>query len=370
MNFKIKRTRLLKALENVNRAVSSKNPLPVLTGIKFETRKDGLVLTGSNSDITIQTKITEDLDIIETGGIVLSARYILEIIKKIESDYIHVFILDGNLTRIEGADSKFDLNGTDVADYPNIELRKQGQLLSINSIILKNSIEQTLFATSDKETRPVLTGVNIEANGNVLKFIATNSFRLARKVIEIDNDLSFNIIVPKKSLLEVERIIDKDEMIEIYISDRRLLIIIDDIYIQTRLIDGRFPDTNRIIPTEFNSTLTSKSSYLLNAIDRASLITSEQKTIINLKMSSDQVILTSYSKEIGSLKENLNDCFYEGKPLNLSFNARYMAEAIRYINSEKIIIEFTSELKPMIVKAMDQNDVIQLILPVRTQSNM
>ena len=122
MNFKIKRLKLLNALAKATKAVSIRSPLPVLTGIKFDLQDDCLILTGSDSDITIQTKIEkdEDLTIYQTGGVVLNSRYILDIVRKIDSDEIKIEILDGALTRISGATSKFDLNGTDVLDYPRI----------------------------------------------------------------------------------------------------------------------------------------------------------------------------------------------------------------------------------------------------------
>ena len=220
MNFKIKRLELLNALTKVSRAVSIKSPLPVLTGIKFDLKEDELILTGSDSDITIQTSIQDHIDIIEPGSVVLSSKYILEIIKKIDSEDVHIFIVDGTLTRIEGANSRFDLNGTSYIDYPRIDLNKTGVNLQMKSIDLKEAIEQTSFATSEKETRPVLTGVNFKAKDHVLECIATDSYRLAKRILNIDSDISFNIIIPKKSLIEISRIIEKDELIDLYVSDR------------------------------------------------------------------------------------------------------------------------------------------------------
>ena len=140
MNFKIKRTVLLNALSKVSRAVSLKSPLPVLTGIKFDLKDDQLILTGSDSDITIQTTIDEDIEIINPGSVVLSSKYILEIIRKIDSELVHIYIVDGTLTRIEGSGSRFDLNGTSYVDYPRIDLNKSGVYLQIKSLYLKQAI--------------------------------------------------------------------------------------------------------------------------------------------------------------------------------------------------------------------------------------
>ena len=366
MNFKIKRLELLNALTKVSRAVSIKSPLPVLTGIKFDLKEDKLILTGSDSDIRIQTSIQDHIDIIEPGSVVLSSKYILEIIKKIDSEDVHIFIVDGTLTRIEGANSRFDLNGTSYIDYPRIDLNKTGVNLQMKSIDLKEAIEQTSFATSEKETRPVLTGVNFKAKDHVLECIATDSYRLAKRILNIDSDISFNIIIPKKSLIEISRIIEKDELIDLYVSDRKVLFVFDHVLIQTRLIDGTFPDTSRLIPDSFDYSMSIDSTSLLNSIDRASLLTNEQTNIVKLTMNQDTVILSSFSQEIGSVEENLSRAFYKGEPLKISFSARYLTDAIKSINGQKVRVLFTGEMKPFIIKDFEREDIIQLVLPVRT----
>lgn len=366
MNFKIKRTILLNALSKVSRAVSIKSPLPVLTGIKFELKENELILTGSDSDITIQTIIKDGIEVIEPGSVVLSSRYILEIVKKIDSESVHIYIVDGTLTRIEGSGSKFDLNGTSYIDYPRIDLKENGSHFEMKSTDLKQAIEQTSFATSEKETRPVLTGVNFKAKDRTLECIATDSYRLAKRILNIDSDITFNIIIPKKSLIEISRIIEKDENIDLYVSDRKVLFIFDTLKIQTRLIDGTYPDTSRLIPDEFGYSMSVDSTSLLNSIDRASLLSNEQTNIIKLSMSEDNVIISSHSQEIGSVEENLSRAFFKGEPLSISFSAKYLNDAIKSINGDKVRLLFTGEMRPFIIKDFEKEDIMQLVLPVRT----
>ncbi len=366
MNFKIKRLVLLNALMKVSKAVSMKSPLPVLTGIKFDLKEEQLILTGSDSDITIQTHIENDIEIIEKGSVVLSSKYILDIIRKIDSEIVHIHIVDGTLTRIEGNHSKFDLNGTSSIDYPRIDLSQNGVHLEMKSSDLKTAIEQTSFATSEKETRPVLTGVNFKAKDHVLECIATDSYRLAKRILTIDSSVTFNIIIPKKSLTEISRIIEKDEMIDLYVSDRKVLFVFDSVIIQTRLIDGAYPDTGRLIPTSFDYSMSVDSQTLLSSIDRASLLSNEQTNIIKLSMNEDTVILSSFSQEIGSVEENLSKAFYKGNPLSISFSAKYLTDAIKSINGSKVRVLFTGEMRPFIIKDLEKEDVIQLVLPVRT----
>ena len=236
----------------------------------------------------------------------------------------------------------------------------------MKSTDLKEAIEQTSFATSEKETRPVLTGVNFKAKDHVLECIATDSYRLAKRILNIDSDVSFNIIIPKKSLIEISRIIEKDELIDLYVSDRKVLFVFDHVLIQTRLIDGTFPDTGRLIPDSFDYSMSIDSTSLLNSIDRASLLTNEQTNIVKLTMDQDHVILSSFSQEIGSVEENLSRAFYKGEPLKISFSAKYLTDAIKSINGQKVRVLFTGEMRPFIIKDFEREDIIQLVLPVRT----
>lgn len=368
MNFKIKRTTLLHSLSKTTKAVSIRSPLPVLTGIKFDLQTDQLILTGSDSDITIQTTIekNEDLEIYEVGSVVLSAKYILEIVRKIDSEWISIEIIDGLLTRIEGSNSEFNLNGTNTIDYPRIDLSKSGTHFLLNSLMLKEIISQTKFAASDKETKPILTGINFKAKDGFLECVATDSYRLAKKIVPLEKDVSFNITIPQKSLDEISKIIEKDISIDVYVSDRKVLFIFDSNIIQTRLIDGSYPDTSRLIPTDELYKLEVDATLLLTAINRVSLLSNEQNNIIKLELSSEKVVLSSFMQEIGSVEENLIDAFYKGEPLQISFSSKYASEAIRSFNATKIRISFTGTMKPFIIKELDQENVIQLVLPVKT----
>ena len=185
-------------------------------------------------------------------------------------------------------------------------------------------------------------------------------------IISIDEDVTFNITIPKLSLDEISKIIEKDELIELYVSERKVLFVFDKNIIQTRLIDGSYPDTARLIPLEFGYELDINRADLLNAIDRVSLLLNEQNNIVKLDMSNEQVILSSYQQEIGSVEENLASSFYKGEPLTISFSCKYASDAIKSFSGDKIKILFTGEMKPFIVKDFDSDELLQLVLPVRT----
>ncbi|WP_455677913.1 DNA polymerase III subunit beta, partial [Sharpea azabuensis] len=286
----------------------------------------------------------DDIEIIETGSVVLSSKYILEIVRKIASDTISFEILDGALTRIDGGSSQFNLNGTPAFDYPRIDFAKKGILLQADSAILKRLIEETSFATSENETRPVLTGVNFHAANNQLTCIATDSYRLAQASSPLSEETVFDI----------------------YVEDKKVLFIIDDYMVLSRLIDGTFPDTSRLISDYYDFEMTVSSTALLGAIDRTTLLSDEAKNLVTLTMNPDRVLMTSNSQEVGSVEEDLPKAFYKGDPLNISFSGKYLSDAIRSINSDKVKLEFSGPMRPFIVKDLEKDDNIQVVLPVRT----
>ena len=373
MNFRISKRVFYGALAAVSRAIAANSPLPWLTGIKIDVKENEIYLTGSDSDISIQRILKKEgsdfvMDIRETGSIVIEAKYILEIVRKIDADEIELEVMDGLLTKISGHSAEFNINGMKASEYPSIDFSKPTKQFEIDADILLKTITQTGFATSDKETRPVLTGVNFKCDGAKLECVATDSYRLAKKTVLLEGENHFNITIPAKSLGEVAKTIEREGKVQICVSDKKAQFWIDSTVIQTRLIDGLYPETGRLIPTEFLYELTLDARDMLNAIDRASFIKSEGISIIKLSANSSEVIISSKSQEVGSSMEKLDVIQYNGKPLEISFSGRYVFDAIRVLAGSVVKIEFSGEMKPFVIRNVDDDSILQLILPVRTYS--
>lgn len=370
MHFRVSKKEFYNALQTVARAISSYSPLPALSGIKFEVLEDCMYLTGSDSDVSIQTRLTNTksylLDIKKTGNIAIEAKYILDIVRKIDAEIIEIEILEHSLTKISGNTAEFIINGMNASEYPLIDFFKPEQTFTMDAEVLKNAISQTSFAASDKETRPVLTGVNLACINNKIEMVATDSYRLARKILHIDNSLQFNITIPAKSLNEVSKTIDHEGMMEIAVSDKKVQFIIDETIIQTRLIDGAYPETSRLIPDHYDFTLVVDAKEMLGAIDRASFIKSDGVSIIKLSLSELQSILSSKAVEVGSSTEELKSADYHGHALEISFNGRYVFDAIKAIGGTMVKFSFCGEMKPFVITSMEDETIIQLVLPVRT----
>ncbi len=380
MYFKISRKEFLAALQTVSRAISNTTPLPLLTGIKIEVNENSICLTGSDADISILKTIYTNndnyvLDIRETGAVVIKQEPIINIVSKMDAEEIEVEIVDGYQTRFTGRSVVQNVSGMNVNEYPKIDFSKPEKTFSLDPITLMKIITQTTFATSDKETRPVLTGVNFKANGNVLECVATDSYRLAKKVINLEEAIEFNVTLPARSLREISKssselskTLDNNEKVEISIDNKKAQFRIGDTLIQTRLIDGNYPETGRLIPTEFKNELVVDARDLLNAIDRASFIKTDGVSIIKLNASVNEVVISSRLQEFGSSVENINVISYTGEPLEISFSGRYVRDAIQVIEGSTVKISFSGEMKPFIIKDIDDGSTLHLVLPVRTYS--
>lgn len=370
MYFKVSKKDFHNALSVASRAISTYSPLPAFSGVKIEAKEDSLILTGSDSDVSIQTKLKSNdhctLEIKDMGSIVIESRYILEIVRKIDADEIEFEMLDGSLTKISGSTAEFKINGMKATEYPAIDFSKPKECFTVNEEILKKVIMQTSFATSDKETRPVLTGVNFQCDGTTLHCVATDSYRLAKKTIEIEESLTFNITVPSKSLQEVVKTLEGVGNVEVAVNDKKAQFIIQDTIVQTRLIDGVYPETSRLIPLQFDYELTIDSRDLLNAIDRASFIKNDGVSVIKFTLSENECVLSSKSVEVGSSTEVLNSESFKGNSLEISCNGRYVFDAIKAISGSLVKFSLCGEMKPFIIQSLDDPHILQLVLPVRT----
>ena len=190
MKFTIKKDLLLDALSKVSKAISTKNLIPVLAGIKFELKKKKLTLTASDNDITIQTTIEsvndDEFKIDSEGSIIIQGKYILDIVRKLPDQYINVEVIDELKILIYTENSEFNLNGISESEYPNVGLEESKKKININAGVLKSIVNQTAFATSNEESKPVLTGINFNIVGDILECNSTDSYRLARKIVKLE----------------------------------------------------------------------------------------------------------------------------------------------------------------------------------------
>ena len=370
MKFIVKKEILLDSLNNTSKAISTKNLIPILTGIKFDLKEDGLYLYASDTDVSIRTYIPKDklTSLDEVGSIVIGGKYIVEIIRKLPNTDISIEVIDGYKLIISTDNTEFNLNGVNPNEFPNLDLDETKEPIVINTEVFKDMINQTVFATSPSETRPLLTGINFRISGNELEVLATDSYRLARKLVKIDHELEtdVNIVIPGKNLVELSKMLDDDDStLELHLFSNKVLFKYGNMVFLSRLLSGTYPTTSNIIPKDFNIELECSFDDLFNMIDRASLLTSDrEKNTIKLSLNKNELMISSNSPEIGKVEEKIE--VSSDKEINISFSSKFMLDAIKSFNKEKIIICMNNDSSPIVIKNSEDTSLVQLVLPIKT----
>ncbi len=367
MKITISRKLLDKELTKVSRPVTSNNSLPSLSGILFDVDTDKLTLIGSNGNTAIKAvinKTVELLDIEQVGKIILPVKYIVEIVKKIDSEKIVIELIRDNIIHIYNDKSEFNIVGISSDEYPRFDFSINEKKTKLTTTLIDDINRQVAFATSLSDNRPILKGVNISSKNNLV-ITATDSHRLARKVVE-NSFNSFNLTVPKLIISDLTKIVEKSETVDLYIKERSLIFKFDNITIFTKLIEGSYPDTEKLIPDNFSRSLIVNKDELIKAVERVSLISSDSKSIIKFDLRNNEFYVLSAASDYGKGEEKIEDFEFTGDNINISLNAHYLLSALKTFDSNKIVVKITSDIKPLIITEINDNSLIQLVLPIRT----
>ena len=382
MLITIDRTSFYTAVQQVQHAVNSRTPIPILTGMLLIADEHGLTLSGSNSDISIQTKIPlhteteeEERDLLlvqRPGKVVLPARYTSEIIRRLDGESLTIEVAPNYSAKITSGKAEFLLNGMDPEEYPALPSFdwQTDATIDLPSHLLKTLIQQTVFAVAETETRPILTGVCWEMQEGRLRLTATNSHRLAKREAILETSLPAfeQVIIPGKSLHELLKLIEGEEQIKIAFTQNQILAKTENWLYTSRRLEGFYPDTSRIIPQTAKTQILVSNRILHDAIDRAYLFAREIKNNV-VKCSVQEgksLVITADSPSVGQVTEEVPIHSLDGESAHIAFNAKYMLEALRAIDSEDVELLITGPMSPFILRPEGDDSLIQLILPVRT----
>lgn len=377
MKLTISRNELNDAVQQVSKAVSARTTIPILSGIKIDAHAQGITLTASDTDISIQSFIPlETADkVISTihraGSVVLPAKFFVEIIRKLPHEEVNIEVGDRFQTLIQSGAIDIQLMGMDPEEFPVLPVLEEERVFSIPGDILRTMIRQTVFSVTTSESTPILTGVLWSLAEGVLKFVATDRYRLATCKVNagVDPSLHFsNVVISGKTLNELSKIIpDHNVLVDIVVADSQVLFKVGNVLFFTRMLDGTFPDTTKIIPNQFKTELFLNTKALSEAIDRAYLLSREEKTnIVRLSTTEDgSVEISSSSSELGRVQEMLTVEKLDGEPIRIAFNSKYMLDVLKVVDSENLFIGFNGPMSPIIFKPEHDNS-LHLILPYRT----
>lgn len=378
MKFTISRTAFTKALNTVSRAISTKTTIPILTGLKLQATQSGLILTGSDADISIETTLKSDdpdnlLAVQSEGAIVLPARFFTDIVKKLPEETLTIEVGENFQTMITSGQSSFTINGLDANNYPHLPEIETTNSIPLAGDLLKQIISQTVIAVSNQESRPILTGVHFILSENNFLAVATDSHRLSQRKVTLEKpiDGTFDFVIPGKSLTELSRMIDDNkEDIVLSVTENQALFTIGETLFYSRLLEGNYPDTSRLIPNSHDTRIAFDAPELLASIERASLLSHESRNnVVKITVKPETKTVTIYgnSPDVGNVEEDLEPKTVEGNELEISFNPDYMKDALRSFSQATINLDFTSSLRPFtLTPTEDSESFVQLITPIRT----
>ncbi|OOB77129.1 MAG: DNA polymerase III subunit beta [Epulopiscium sp. Nuni2H_MBin001] len=364
MKFCCDKDILLNALNTVYRACSSKTAKPILECILIKSNANFITLTGNNLELGIETTI--EVDVIEAGEIALEAKLFLEIVRKLSNGDVEVTLIPSNIVTIISGKSKFSVSTQNPKDFPTLPEVISDKSFSISKHDLKEMIRQTIFSVAQDDSRPIFTGEMFEIQNGSFNLVSVDGFRISYRNLSIENkDLKMEQVVPGKTLQEIAKILNDDsEKVKIYFGENHVLFDLDTSKVISRLLEGEFLKYNQVFSNDFDTQILINRIDFLMSIERAALISREgKKTPVCLDITDENIIITS-NTEIGTSREEL-EIELTGNPLKIAFNPKFLIDALKIIEDEKININFLSKIAPAIIQPLDNNSYKYLVLPIR-----
>lgn len=355
---------LSEAVLTVSKALNSKTTNPVLEGIKLSASGDKLVLTATDTELTIEKTIKAE--VLMEGETVVTGKIFGDFVKKLESEQVELYRPEGDKLQIRYADSNSDIQVYDVNEYPKINKDVNQNYFELKQSDFKSVVEKTVFACASDDSRPVLKGCLFEIENDCLNVVALDGFRMS--VVKQELLLktgNFKAIVPSRTLLEITRLLNKeDELLRVSVQDNALKVEVSDTVLISRLIKGDFIRYKDILPLEFITNVRINRQMFVSSIERASVVArSEKLNVVRLEIK-DGFMNVSAKSEIGTVNENI-PIAVDGKDLTIAFNGKYLLDYLKTTDEEFISMNLNSPIDPCVMMPLLNADYTYLVIPIR-----
>lgn len=365
MKIQTTKDSLLRGIQVVQNAVSSKGTLPILSHILIEAKKNEIRLTATDLEVGITAKI--DGEVTEEGAIAVPARKFSEITKELSpANTVQISVKKGQSISIDSGKSYFRLVGLQREDFPQLPDTPSGKsdIIKVSQKTLKSMIQLTSFAMSHDETRYVLNGILFSFGGKQLKMVATDGRRLAivQKDVGDAGGTKKDVIVPMKTILELNRNLGEEGDATFYFKDNQLQVHFGSITINSRLIEGEYPNYEQVVPRKVKEDLVLNTQDFLQAARRASILTSQESQSIKINLIKDRMIITKNSPELGEAREEL-EIDYKGGEFIIGFNPAFLVDVLKNVQDEKVTFGVTDPEKPAVIKSGP--DYTYIVLPMQ-----
>ena len=372
MKLSLMQENLARGLQVVSRAVSTRNPLPVLSNVLLRTEDAGLKLTATNLEIGITAWVPGRID--SEGSLTVPARLFTDVVSGLPAGERVDLEQDGaNTLRVRSGRYQTHLRGIDADEFPVIPSPGERPTTRIKQRLLRKALAEVVFAAATDEARPILTGVLTKFSGDKLTLAAADNYRIAVHTLSIEDPVEeSSLVVPAKSYAELMRVLsDTDDFVEVMLASAKsqVLFHLEGVDLVSRLIDGQFPNYQQVLPTGHGTRAVVERDELLKAVRLSALIASSAANVIKLRLGDEGAdgVSIAAAADVGDAQTEV-EAAVEGDPVQIAFNARYLQDALQNVDAEQLAMEFSGPLSPGVLRRVGDDDYVHVIMPVRTPS--
>jgi len=361
MKFKVEKSKLINAIQTVQNVITTKSALPILSNILVEAQTGALKLTATDLDIGITCVIPVDIQ--EAGAITVPAKRFGDIIKEFPLEMISVTTKKNNQVTIDSEMCQFKIMGLVKEEFPKLPEFKDQKVIKIEQGVFKQMLTLTTFAVSLDETRYVLNGILFKINKNLLTLVSTDGKRLAvaERKLAVESDLEISMIVPLKTIQELNRNLKDEGELSLVVSSNQALFDLGSVGIVSRLIEGEFPDYKQVVPAVSENKMKVARSQLLLAVKRAALLATADYQAVKLEVFKNKLVISKSTPDVGEFHEELA-VEYQGRELVIGFNPLYLIDILKNLNEEMINLEMVDGEKPGVIR---MSGYVYIVLPMR-----
>lgn len=372
MKFSCLSENLAHGLSTVSKAVSAKGSLPILSHVLLKTDEGRILLGATDLETGIVTWVGAKVE--EEGGVTVPARLLSELVASLPPGKIELKVDKGQTLQLTSPEARSRLNGLDAGEFPPLPSSSGKRILNLAPKSFLRAVSLTSFASARDESRPVLTGTLIKGSGQELRLVGVDGFRLAEKKLLLSNPIEekIHMVIPSQTLLEIARLgsrqggEEKEIVTTILPKENQVLFDLGDVRVTSRLLEGQFPDYEKIIPASFSSRVKLSTEEFLKAVRMASIFARDSAGIVKLRLEPEAPLTVSAAtSEVG---ENVSrvEAKIEGDPLEIAFNSKYLTDVLSNLGSEEVVFEAGGPLNPGTIKPADADDYLYVLMPIRT----
>lgn len=367
MKFNVNSSELLKKLSVAMGAVASNPMMPILEDFKFELKNSSLTISASNLGTTIETKINVSQE--EEGVAAIPAKLLTDTLKALPDQAVTIELnKEENVIFITSSYGKYNMAANNVEDFPKLPVFDNVQTFSFSTDILYNAINKTLFATSNDDLRPAMTGLYMQIENSKLVFVATDAHKLVKYVFNsVQSDISGSVILPKKTLGVIKSVISGNAEVTVSFNHDFVFFIVGDTIVSGRLITGSFPDYNAVIPINNENKMIINRLDFLNSVRRISIFANKTTNQVALKISNQELNIFTQDLDFSNQADETMPCQFEGTPITIAFNAKFLIEMLGVMDSEDVVLELSEPNRAGLLLPVDSQpdeQLTMLIMPV------